>query len=427
MIGQRKHWLAAACFAGVTALAPSAAFADAVADFYKGKRVTVYVGYSAGGGYDLYARTIARHIGKHIPGKPDVIVKNRTGAGSLVLANELYNKMPRDGTVFGTIGRGIPMDPLFGHKKAKFDATKFTWLGSANNEVSLCVSWHKTAIKSADDMLKKKWIVGGVGAGSDTDIFALVINNTLGAKMKLVTGYPGGSDINLAIERGELDGRCGWSWSSIKSTGAKWLKEKKINLLIQMSTATHPELPNVPFVLDFAKTDRDRKILELIYARQVWGRPFMGPPGIPADRAKALQNAFMATFKDPEFQAEAKRSRLEITPVSGPALHKMMVDLYKTPKDLVQAASVAINYTKKTEIEKAVIPIETLMGKITAVKRGGRSITVEGSGKKQKVRVSGRRTAITVAGAKAKRKALKVGMNCELTYQGSAAKKFACQ
>ena len=216
------------------ALTTAPASADSVADFFRGKVVTLYVGYSVGGGYDLYARTLSRHMGRNIPGNPQFVVKNRPGAGSLVLANEIYNTHPKDGTAFGTVGRGIVMEPMFGNKKARFDATKFTWLGSMNNEVSLCASWHTTDIKTVDDMFTKTFIVGGTGRGADTDAFPLVFNNVLGARMKLVTGYPGGNDINFAMERGEVHGRCAWSWSSVKTTRAKWLRDKKIHLLIQM-------------------------------------------------------------------------------------------------------------------------------------------------------------------------------------------------
>ena len=408
-------------------LAAAPAGADPVADFYRGKLVTVYVGYSVGGGYDLYARTLARHMGRNIPGNPKFVVKNRPGAGSLVLANEIYNTHPKDGTAFGTVGRGIVMEPMFGNKKARFDATKYTWLGSMNNEVSLCVSWHTTDIKTVDDMFRKKFIVGGTGQGSDTDAFPLVFNNVLGARMKLVTGYPGGNDINFAMERGEVHGRCAWSWSSIKTTRANWLRDKKINLLLQMSTSKHPELPNVPFVMDFAKIDRERQILSIIYARQVWGRPFVAPPGLPADRAKALQKAFMDTMADPVFLAEAKKIKLDLAPESGPEVHKLIAELAATPKEMLAAAAAATVNRAKTEIDKAVIPIETLSGTIIGIKRGGRSVTIGQGGKKRKVRVSGRRTQILVAGAKKKRKALKLGMACTLTYQGSAAKKIDCK
>ena len=420
--------LSAAAFAAA-ALTTAPAAADAVADFYKKKRMTLYVGFSAGGGYDRYSRTLARHIGRHIPGNPRIVVKNRTGAGSMILTNELYNSLPKDGSVFATVGRGQTHEPLLGTKEAKFDATKFTWLGTMNNEVSLCVSWHTSKIKTMDDMLTMPFVVGGVGPGADTDTFPTVLNYVLGAKMKLITGYPGGNDINFATERGELDGRCAWSWSSVKTTRPQWLTDKKINLLVQMSTQPHPELTKlgVPFVMDYAKTDDQKAILNFIYSRQAWGRPYLAPPGVPADRAKALQDAFMATMKDPKFLADAKKQKMEIAPLSGPKVASLVKELYATPQNIIQLASTAASDDTKIEISKAVIPVETLDGKITVIKRGGRKVTVEGGGKKWAVSVSGSRTKVVIAGKKAKRKALKVGMACKLTYQGTAAKAFDCK
>ena len=406
---------------------PQPVQADAVADFYKGKTVTIYIGYSAGGGYDTYARTIGRTIGKHIPGNPKIIAKNKPGAGSLRLANELYNTLPKDGTAIATFGRGMPMEPLFGNKKAKFDASKFTWLGSANNEVSVCVAWHESPIQTLDDFLTKEMIVGGTGPGADTDIFPKVLNAVIGTKLRLVTGYPGGTDINLATERGEVMGRCGYSWSSLKSRFPQWLTGKKVQILLQMSTAKHPELPDVPFVMDLAKTDRDRKVLELVFARQAWGRPFVAPPGLPADRAKALQAAFVATMKDPGFLKDAKKQKLEIAPISGEKIGQLIAQLYASPKDIIEAAKEAAKKTGKTKITKAVIPIETVKGTITKIKRKGRRVSYKGGGRKGKLSVSGRRTKVSIGGKKAKRKKLKVGMKCEFTFQGSAAKKIDCE
>ena len=408
-----------------SALTPAFAQAD-VAKFYKGKTVTIFVGFSAGGGYDLYARILARHMGKQIPGNPTMVVKNMTGAGSVTLTNALYNTLPKDGTVMGEIGRGIPTEPLFGNKKAKFDPVKFTWVGSMNNEVSTCVAWHKVPVNTWEDMVTRGMVVGGVGRGSDTDAFPIVMNNVLGTKIRLITGYPGGADINIAYQRGEVEGRCGWSWSSVVSTRAKWLKEKKIKVLIQMATTKHPDLPTVPFVMDLAKTEKDKKVLKLIFSRQLWGRPFLAPPGVPADRAKALQTAFMATLKDKDFVAETKKLKLEINPIDGETVQKEIKELYGYPKDIVEAAKKALQYEGNIKISKAVIPVETMSGKIIAIKGGGRSITFDGGGKKKKARVSGRNTVIMVAGKSAKRKALKEGLACKLTYQGSAAKKIEC-
>jgi tripartite-type tricarboxylate transporter receptor subunit TctC len=325
----------------VTLAAPASAQAQSVADFYKGKNVTVMVGYTAGGGYDIYARALARYMGKHIPGNPNLIVQNLTGAGSLNAANNIYNVAPKDGTVFGTFGRGLAMEPLIGTARVQYDATKFTWLGSGANEISLCATWHTSPIKTWQDALKMNFAVGGEGAGSDPDTYAALVRNVFGVKLKLVTGYHGTSDIILAIERGEVDGRCGWSWSSVKSTRPTWIPEKKLNYLVHMSEVKAPELPNVPLISDFAN-ERQKQVLRLVVSRQTMGRPFAAPPGVPADRAQALRRAFDATLKDPAFLAEAEKLKLEVNPVNGEDLTKLIVDLYATPKDIVEEARVAI-------------------------------------------------------------------------------------
>jgi tripartite-type tricarboxylate transporter receptor subunit TctC len=315
--------------------------ADAVADFYRGRNITVIVGYTAGGGYDLYARALSRHMGKHIPGNPNFVVQNLTGAGSLNAANNIYNVASKDGTVFGTFARGLPMEPLIGTAKVQFEPTKFTWLGSGTNEMSVCATWHTSPVKNWNDMLSKDFAVGGEGAGSDPDTFAVLLKNVFGSKLKLVTGYHGTSDITLAIERGEVDGRCGWSYSSIKSTRPAWLPEKKLNILIQLAMAKSPELPDVPLITDLAN-DRQKQILKLVLSRQVVGRPFAGPPGIPDDRKQALRKAFDETLKDPAFLEEAQKTKLDVNPVSGAEVDALMAELYRTPKDIVEEARRAI-------------------------------------------------------------------------------------
>jgi tripartite-type tricarboxylate transporter receptor subunit TctC len=334
--------------AAILAAAPlSSALADVVADFYRGKNVEMYIGYSAGGGYDVYARLVARHIGKHIPGNPNIIPKNMTGAGSLKLANWLYNVAPKDGTVIGMIGRGTGFDPLFGIKGAQFQGTRFNWLGSANDEVSVCVSWHTSEVKTFDDLLTHELIVGGTGASADTDQFPKIMNAVLGTRMRVITGYPGGNDIGLAMERGEVKGRCGWSWSSVKATHQHWLDEKKINVLIQLSLEKHPDLPTVPLVVDLAKTDDDKKIMRLLFARQVMGRPFLAPPDLPPDRLAALRKAFMDTMRDKEFLADAERGKLEITPVSGEGIQKLVAEVYATPAAVTKRATELLKVEKK--------------------------------------------------------------------------------
>jgi tripartite-type tricarboxylate transporter receptor subunit TctC len=262
------------------------------------------------------------------------------GGGSLRLANWLYRVAPKDGTVMGTIGRGTGFDPILGQKGAQFDGTKFTWIGSANNEVSVCVAWNATSgITKFDDLFTKEITVGGTSMSADTDQFPRILDGILGTKMRIVSGYPGGNDVVLAMERGEVQGRCGWSWSSVMSTHKAWLDEKKMTVLIQLALRKHPDLPDVPLIMDVAKTPEQKQILRLIFARQVMGRPYLAPPGIPADRAEALRKAFMETMEDPEFVADAEKEKLEITPVPGDELQKLVADVYSTPPAIAQKAA----------------------------------------------------------------------------------------
>jgi tripartite-type tricarboxylate transporter receptor subunit TctC len=344
----RIRGIATAVFA--TAALTSAGHAQGVADFYKGKTVELLIGYSGGGGYDVYARLLARHMARHIPGNPTIVPRNMPGAGSLVLANWLYNVAPKDGSAFGIIGRGTPFDPMLGIDAAKFDPTRYLWLGSMNNEVSVCVSWHTSGVTKYEQLLKQELVVGGTGPSADTDQFPRITNAVLGTKFRIISGYPGGNDINLAMERGEVGGRCGWSWSSVISTRMNWFKEKKVHVLMQMALEKHDDLPDVPLVVDLAKTDEQRAILRLIFARQALGRPFLGPPGVPQDRAAALRKAFMDTMKDKAFLAEADKAQLEITPLGGDAIEKIIRDAAATnPAVLKKTAAMIQVETPKSK------------------------------------------------------------------------------
>jgi tripartite-type tricarboxylate transporter receptor subunit TctC len=244
----------------ILALCPiSVGHTQSPADFYKGKNVDLYIGYGAGGGYDVYARSLARHMGRFIPGNPTIVPKNMPGAGSLVLANWLYNVAPKDGTAFGIIGRGTGFDPLLGSTKAQFDAAKFNWIGSMNDEVSVCVAWHTTGITELEQVKQNELTVGGTGPAADTDQFPKVLNATIGTKFKIIAGYPGGNDIDLAMERGEVMGRCGWSWSSVTATHQNWIDEKRINVLVRLSLSRHPDLRKVPLIMDFAKSNEEKQ------------------------------------------------------------------------------------------------------------------------------------------------------------------------
>jgi len=325
----------AGAFAGIVLLIAVPAHADPVADFYRGRNVTLIVGYSVGGGYDTYARVLARHMVKHIPGNPTIIPQNMPGAGSLRAANYLYNVAPKDGTVIGNFGRGLAMEPLIGTSATQFDARKFTWLGSGTDEVSICVTWHSSPVKAWKDALATPFTVGGEGSGSDPDIFSLVMRNVFAARVKLVSGYPGTSEVALAMERGEVDGRCGWSWSSLKLTKPDWIANKQVNIIVQLALQRSPELPNVPLVFDLATTDRQRQILKLVLSRQSMARPFAAPPSLPEDRKRALRDAFDRTMADAEFLAEAKQRGLEVNPVGGAEIDKLVGELYQTPADVI--------------------------------------------------------------------------------------------
>jgi hypothetical protein len=261
------------------------------------------------------------------------------GGGSLRAANFMYQVAPRDGTAIATIGRGTAFAPLIGQRGAAFEATKLTWVGSANDEVSACAAWHSSGVSSVQDLYSKELVIGGTVASDDAAQLPKVMNGLLGTKFKLVLGYPGGNEMNLAMERLETQGRCGLSWSSFVASHPKWVAEKKINLLFQVSMAKHRDLPDVPLLLDLAKTSDDRQILRLFAVRQVMGRPFFAPPDVPKDRAGVLREAFDRTLADEAFLAEATKAKLEINPVSGLKVEQIVNEIYETPPDLVKKAA----------------------------------------------------------------------------------------
>ena len=325
-----------------TLAAPMSLRADAVSDFYAGKQVRLLIGYSAGGGYDTYARLLARHLGKHIPGNPTIVPQNMPGAGSLRLANFLYNVAPKDGSVIGTFGRGIAMEPLLSGEGTQFDARQFSWLGSLNNEVSLCTAWHTSDVKSMQDLATKELIVGGTGSGSDTVIFPTVLRNLLAVNIRLISGYPGGNDVLLAMERGEVDGRCGWSFSSLSATRGDWLEQGRITILAQLALSKHPDLPDVPLITEFADSENELMAMELIFARQVMGRPYLAPPDVPAERREALRSALIAVTQDPEFLRDAAQLQLEVNPVSGADVDALLTRIYGATAGAIELASSAI-------------------------------------------------------------------------------------
>ena len=319
----------------------SPAAADSVEEFYRGKSITLVIGYSVGGGYDVYARLLARHIGKYLPGQPTVVPQNREGAGSLRATQFSYHAAaPKDGTFIGTFSRSMSVAPLL--NDAPFDASKFSWLGSVSTDTNLCMTWHASPIKTWNDMVTKDFIMGGLGANADPDIFALMFRNLFGAKLKLITGYPGTNDVALAMERGEVDGMCGVSWSTVKTRHLDWIKSKKVNVPIQAGLKKEPELGDVPLVLDLVKDQEQMQIVKLILASQAMARPFAAPPGVPEDRKRALVAAFEKTMQDKDFLADAQKIKADVNPVSAAEIDKLLAEIYATPKAIVAKAAKAI-------------------------------------------------------------------------------------
>ncbi|MFM1814469.1 MAG: hypothetical protein RLZ98_1164 [Pseudomonadota bacterium] len=268
-------------------------------EFYKGRRMDLIVGSGAGGGYDEYARLLARHMDRYIPGKPSIVVKNMTGGGGRVAAQHVYTVMAKDGSGFASTLRQVAFERLYHGDPKRVDGTKFSWIGSLNSEVSLCVTWHNKNIKTIDDAKKKDVLIGASGPASSDAILPRVLNRMTGSKLKPVLGYPSSTEVHIAMERGEVDGRCGLGYDSLLARYSQWLTEKKVNILAQFSLKKHPDLPNVPHAMELARNDEDKQIVELLMGPNEMGRPFFGPPEIPADRLAVLRKAFADTTRTP--------------------------------------------------------------------------------------------------------------------------------
>lgn len=299
-----------------------------------GKSVSMIIGFGAGGGYDLWGRTVGRHIGRHLPGAPTVIPQNMPGAGSYAAASYIFNIAPKDGTVLGIIARDAALGPLSGATGARFDPTRLSWIGTPTKETNVCIAYHTSQVKSVLDLYEKQLIVGDTGPGTGTRSYPKALNELLGMKFKLVGGFPASSDVFLAMERGEVEGICE-SLDSIKIRRPDWIPTKKISILFQGGAEPNPELDGVPFVLDLALTGEQRQAIEFLYAGQGIGRPFVAPPDLPADRLKMLRDAFNATMTDPAFVAEAQKSKLDLEPEDGEHLAVLIAKIYATPKPIV--------------------------------------------------------------------------------------------
>ena len=330
--------LAATAMAFGLTLSPASAQSD-LAAFYKGRNVELTIGAAPGGGHDVYARSIARYIGKHIPGNPTVVPKNMPGAGSNKAAAYLYNVAPKDGSVFGALFPGAIMDPLTGDKsQIQHDPQKFNYLGTANKEVRVCATWATAPAKTFKDTFTTETILAASAEGGATSDYAAVLNAVLGTKFKVVKGYPGTRDMTLAIERGEAHGLCGYAWTSLKTQNAEWVRDKKINVILQTAFEGDPELNqmHVPLVWEFVKNDADRKVIELLLAQQVFGRPYVAPPNTPEAAVKALRTAFTSTMQDKDYVAEAKKLGLDTDAGTGEEVQALVQKVYATPPAIVE-------------------------------------------------------------------------------------------
>jgi tripartite-type tricarboxylate transporter receptor subunit TctC len=331
--------MAALCLAAATAPVR----ADAVADFYKGKTLSLIAGFPPGGGYDTYVRVLARHYGRFIPGQPSVVASNMPGAGSLSAANHIYGKAVPDGLSLAMFASSAAMEPLLGNKAALFDATKFSWIGSMSNDVAYCGVWQGAGLPATfAEMMTKETIFGGGAPAAITFQHPMVLKTVLGANMRVIPGYAGSRDINLAMQRGEVNGACGLFGSSIKASFAEEVKTGRLKIVIQMGNKKSDEYGAVPSVFDYAKTDLDRAVLDVHFRQLLLGRPWAGPPGIPPERLKALREALTATMKDPDFLAEANKAGLDIDPATVEEVETLLKRFAAFPPEVFRKAQEAI-------------------------------------------------------------------------------------
>ena len=329
------------CAATLAMAMPAAAQQD-VAAFYRGKQLRLIVGTGAGGGYDLFARAVARHIGNHIPGNPAVIVQNQGAAGGLLMANQLFSLGPKDGTVIAAPVNGLPTAPLLEPAGAHFDAARLNWIGSTNRETYVAFAWRAAPVQSLADLLQKQLIVGATAAGTTLVDFPLVTNRILGTRFKVVRGYDSTPQINVAMERGEVEGIGGIGWQSVKTQVPQWIAEKKITVIAQYGLQRDPELANAPTMLELARTDADRAALTMMFARTEYGRPYFAPPDVPPARIEALRRAFDATMNDPDFVADAAQLQLELSPMRGEEVQALVAKLARTPPEIVARVRAAL-------------------------------------------------------------------------------------
>lgn len=328
--------------AGIASLAMTAAPSAQAEDFYKGKTVRMIIGYGPGGGYDVYGRFVARHMGRILPGAPTVVPQNMPGAGSARAAQYLIVNAPQDGTVWATLGQNLPLDQALNPKKAKYDTRKLLWLGNINRGNNVIMMWHTSGVKTIEDAKKKDVYTSATGETSTSVQYPRALNNIFGTRFKIIAGFGGGSELNLAIERGEVQGRGSIAWASVKANVPHYLTEKKVNIILQMGLQREKDLPDVPLLIDLARNPAERRVLELISAGTDIGRPLVTTPGVPADRVKLLRTTFEALPKDKTFMEEAAKAKLDIDVVPGDQIQKIVENIVTAPPDIVELVKAAM-------------------------------------------------------------------------------------
>jgi tripartite-type tricarboxylate transporter receptor subunit TctC len=429
-----RVWTKAAGFAVVASLATAVATPVEAADFYKGKTVKIVVGYSPGGGYDLYARNLGRYLGRHIAGKPNVIVQNMTGAGSLRAANYMYNIAPKDGTQMATFTRGVPLLSLTTKdKNLRYDPVKFTWIGStasyADDAYLLTVRRDK-GIKSVRELMganPKQVTFGATNFGSTGTDVPLVLKETLGINIRLVHGYPGGSAINLAIARNEVHGRA-QGLSSLRSMGGDWRKDRIALVQFARGNVRHQDLKDVPTARELATREEDRALIDMLETAFFMARPYAAPPGIPADRTKILRTAFTAAQKDPGYVRDAGKLRLDVSPKTGAEVDKIVARIMAMPPKLIKRYSDILANPKAEPRKVTWTVVSGIISKRSGRKGKKVQFKIAGQKKAIKTKIRKRYTKVKINGKKAKGKAVKVGMACKIWYEGpkSTAGKLEC-
>jgi tripartite-type tricarboxylate transporter receptor subunit TctC len=319
--------------------------ADPIEDFYRGRSISWILSAGAGGGYASYAQAFAPYFSAHIPGNPQIVIQNMPGGGGIRAMLHLDSVAAKDGTTLGLVHSSVPFAPLFGIKAASFDPRRMNWIGSIDASTGICVAWHDSGIATWQDLLQKQFVVGGTGAGSQMETLPLMLNRLFGTKIKVISGYKGGNDIYLAMERGEVQGRCGGLISSIRSTRPDWFPKKLVNVPIQIAATRNAQFPDTPSVAEFANDERTRKILQLIFAPLEMDRPILAPPGVPAERVAALRAAFHAAMNDPGFIATAAKDHLEIEEITGERVTEIVHDTFAMPAAIAAAAADAMKVT----------------------------------------------------------------------------------